>query len=204
MSDRLTTDLLVNELKEVTEWQSLGLNLGLGMAAIKEIEQDHQDMARRRMETLDRWVRKEAKASWVMVIEALEKMSELRLASKLREKYYTQQQITSSDVEPADSQAVERVLKVDRKEEVAQEKGLGEMYLKLVTSAGASLKDIKLSPKEVKIFSQCYLDHAVTSNQGQQADSLVTERVLMVDYRRDAFAREMESLRDKYSQLWRV
>ena len=133
MSDRLTTDLLVNELKEVTEWQSLGLNLGLGMAAIKEIEQDHQDMARRRMETLDRWVRKEAKASWVMVIEALEKMSELRLASKLREKYCTQQQITSSDVEPADSQAVERVLKVDRK---LRRGGSGERSRRNVSQVG--------------------------------------------------------------------
>ena len=164
MSDHLTTDLLVNELKEVTEWQSLGLNLGLCMAAIKEIEQDYQDMARRRMETLDRWLRKEANPSWVMVIEALEKMSELRLANKLREKYCTQQQITRSDLEPANSQAAGRVLKVDRREEVAQEiEGLGEAYLRLVTSTEASLEDTKPSPKEIKRFSQCYLGHAVTT-----------------------------------------
>ena len=164
MSDHLTTDLLVNELKEVTEWQSLGLNLGLSMAVIKEIEHDHQDMARRRLETLDRWIRKEANPSWVMVIEALEKVSELRLANKLREKYCTQQQISSSDVEPADSQAAERELKVDRKDMVGQGiEGLGETYLRLVTSTEASLEKTNSSPKEIKRFSQCYLGHAVTT-----------------------------------------
>ena len=127
MSDhvsKLTTDLLIHELKDVTGWEYLGFYLGFGMADIKEIEQDHPDTARRRMEMLDRWMRKEVSPSWEMVIEALEKMSELRLAHQLREKYCTQQHKdekppTSMSEEQADSQAIERVLKVDRKDKVA-------------------------------------------------------------------------------------
>ena len=50
MSDsvsKLTTDLLVHELKHVTGWEYLGFFLGFDMTDIKEIEQDHPDTARR-------------------------------------------------------------------------------------------------------------------------------------------------------------
>ena len=90
MSDRvstLATDLLVKELKEVAEWQTLGLYLGLSMTEIKEIEQDYSDAARRRMAMLDKWTRKENSPTWLKVIEALEHMSEVRLANQLRNKY---------------------------------------------------------------------------------------------------------------------
>ena len=76
-------------------------------------------------------MRKGANPSWVIVIElALEKMAELRLANKLREKYCAQQQITRSNVELSDSEAAERMLMVDRKDMVCQGiEGLGETYI---------------------------------------------------------------------------
>ena len=77
MSDhvsKLTSDLLVHELKEVVEWQQLGVYLGLSMAEIKEIEQDHLYTARRRMEMLNKWMKKKVNPSWLVVIEALERM----------------------------------------------------------------------------------------------------------------------------------
>ena len=89
MSDHittLTTDLLVHELNGVTNWQYLGMFLGLDMAEIKEIEQDYLDTPRRRMEMLDKWMKK-GNPSWEMVVDALEKMSEQRLADQLRIKY---------------------------------------------------------------------------------------------------------------------
>ena len=54
--------------------------LGLGMAEIKEIEQDHLDTPHRRMEMLEKWMRKQGNSSWEMMVDALEKMSEWRLA----------------------------------------------------------------------------------------------------------------------------
>ena len=169
MSDHittLTTDLLVHELNGVTNWQYLGMFLGkLGMAEIKEIEQDHPDTPRRRMEMLEKWMRKEGNPSWEMVVEALEKMSEQRLADQLRVKYCTQQHqdekpLTSKSEEQADSQVteMEKVLKVDRKDAVAQEiESLEENYLILVTSTEFAVEDTNPSPKKIKRFSQFYM-----------------------------------------------
>ena len=130
MSDHitsLTTDLLVHELNGVTCWQYLGMFLGLGMAEIKEIEQDHPDTPCRRMEMLEKWMKK-GNPSWEMVIEALEKMSEQRLANQLRVKYCTQQHqdeksLTSKSEKQVDSQVteMEEVLKEDREGALTQE-----------------------------------------------------------------------------------
>ena len=162
MSDRvskLTTDLLVHELKDVTGWQYLGFYLGFGMADVKEIEQDHTDTARRRMEMLDRWMRKEVSPSWEMVIEALEKMSELRLAHQLREKYCTQQHKdekppTSMSEEQADSQAIERVLRVHRKDRVAREiEGFEDKYFLIVRETEVAVGKTNPSETDIKRFS---------------------------------------------------
>ena len=160
MSDcvsKLTTDLLIQELKDVTGWQALGFYFGFGMADIKEIEQDHPDTARRRMEMLDRWMRKEVSPSWMMVTEALEKMSEQRLAHQLRKKYCTQQE------EQADSQATERVLKVHRKDRVAQKiEGLEDRYFVVVRKTEVALEDKNPSKTDIKRFSKYYMSKKVT------------------------------------------
>ena len=171
MSDHVTTltaDLLIHELKEITKWQSLGLYLGLSIADIEEIEQDHPDTARRRMEMLKRWMSREVSPSWAMVVEALEKMSELRLAHQLREKYCTQQHKdekppTSTSEEQADSQAIERVLKVDRKDRVAREiEGFEDKYLVIVRELEATLKRENPSGREINRFSNYYMSKEVT------------------------------------------
>ena len=79
--------LLTKELK-VARWQTLGIQLGMTEDEIREIEQDHPgDTARRRTAMLDKWLRKEENPSWVSIIEALESMSEVNLAKKIRKKY---------------------------------------------------------------------------------------------------------------------
>ena len=93
MSDhisKLTTNLLEHELVKVTKRDQLGLFLGLDMADIKEIEQNHHELAHKRLAMLDKWTSKQGSASWEMVIEALENISELVLANQLREKYCAQ------------------------------------------------------------------------------------------------------------------
>ena len=171
MSDRvskLTTDILVHELKDVTGWECLGFYLGFGMADIKEIEQDHPNTARRRMEMLDRWMRKEVSPSWEMVIEALEKMSELRLAHQLRGKYCTQQHKdekppTSMSEEQADSQAIVREIKVDRKDRVAREmEGVKDRYLVIVINTEAAIKSGNPSERDIEWFSDYYMSKEVT------------------------------------------
>ena len=79
--------LLVQELK-AARWHTLGMYLGMTEDEIREIEQDHPgDTARRRVAMLDKWLKKEENPSWIRVIEALEEMSEVTLAKKIRKKY---------------------------------------------------------------------------------------------------------------------
>ena len=171
MSDHVTTltaDLLILELKGITKWQFLGFFLGLGMADIKEIEEDYSDTARRRMEVLYKWMRNEVSPSWMMIIEALEKMSELRLAHQLREKYCTQQHKdekppTSTSEEQADSQEIERVLKVYRKDRVAREiEGFEDRYLIVVRKTEIALDSMNPSARDIKRFSNYYMSNEVT------------------------------------------
>ena len=125
---------------------------------------------------LDKWTRKQSNASWEMVIEALEKMSELRLASRLREKYCRTQHHTehSGDEKPsektlkseeqAEVTEMEKVLKLDRKDAVAQEiEILEENYLKVVTSTECAVENTKPTAKKIKRFSQFYMKDEVTS-----------------------------------------
>ena len=90
MSDHIkievTHNLLVRELCKVTEWDVLGIYLGLDECEITEIERDHQSNARRRIAMLAKWMEKDVDASWEKVINALESMSQIRLANQLKEK----------------------------------------------------------------------------------------------------------------------
>ena len=168
MSDHnttLTTDLLVQELNKVTNWQLLGLCLGLDMAEIDEIERDHPNTSRKRMEMFEKWMRKQINPSWEMVVEALKKTPELRLADQLRVKYCTQQhqdekQLTSKSEEQGDSQVnkAERVLKVDRKDMVSQEiESFKVNYFELVTSTEDALQNLGLPARKIKRFTQFYM-----------------------------------------------
>ena len=167
MSDhvsKLTSNLLELELVKVTKWDQLGLYLGLKMADIEEIELNHQDLFRRRMAMFEKWIRKEGNASWMMVVEALEKMSELALASQLRKKYCTQQctddekpQMGRCEEPQADLQTTERVLKMDRKETVATElERLEEEYFHLVFNTESAVAEANPPVIKLKRFSEYY------------------------------------------------
>ena len=85
-----TIQLLTKDVK-VARWQTLGIHLGMTEDEIREIEQDYSgDTARRRTAMLDKWLRKEENPSWVSIIEALESMSEVNLAKKMRKKHISE------------------------------------------------------------------------------------------------------------------
>ena len=173
ISTLITTDRLVHELKGI-EWQTLGLYLGFGMAEIKEIEQDHLDTPRRRMEMLEKWMRKEGNPSWEMVVEALEKMYELRLAHQLRLKYCTQQHQdekppTSTrmrDMSPS-SHVTERVIMLHYKDRIVQEmENVTDEYLYLVRAAESALHNANPTLRDINRFSRYYLSHEVKTVKG--------------------------------------
>ena len=151
--DSLTVGQLVQELNEVTEWQILGKFLGLSMSVIKEIDRDNHDTASKRLAMFDKWLRNEVNPSWMKIVEGLEKMSELRLANRLKNKYCEKQENETSEKSLA-----ERELKIDRSETIAQEiDDFGENYLKLVMRTESTLEDTHPSSRNIKRFSQCYM-----------------------------------------------
>ena len=171
----IKVDLLLQELKNV-EWDTLGTHLGLSQSEIRDIENDHKNTGRRRIVMFDLWLRKEENPSWVKIIAALEKMSETNLASKLRKKYQQQRPgneenrpaTTRTCEEPTDQQmksVTERVLKVDRKDQVARElESIKDGYARLVMSAESAIVTANPSPQQLKRFSQLYMsDRVVTS-----------------------------------------
>ena len=178
MSEPLKVDLLLQELKNV-EWDTLGTYLGLSQSEIRDIEHDHQNTGRRRIVMLDLWVRKEENPSWVKIIAALEKMSETRLASQLRKKYQQQPSdenrpmtvLTSEDLELAVQQA--RVLKVDRKDQVARElENIEKRYFQLMMSAESALETANPSPRQLMRFSQFYMSDRVVTTVEELFDCL--------------------------------
>ena len=161
MSDHvttLTTDLLVHELKGIRKWDVLGLFLGLGMAEIMKIEQVHRDTPRRRMAMLEKWMRSEDNPSWEMLVEALEKISEQRLADHLRVKYCIQQ-VTQPGPEIVTQPEPEIVMiKLDRKDAIGRElENFEYKYLELLITAESALENANPSPKQIKRFSRCYM-----------------------------------------------
>ena len=179
MSDRIilfNTSLLAQEIEEVVEWHRLGLYLGLSEKDIREIELNHQELARRRTAMLDKWTRKQCNASWEMVIVALEKMSELRLANKLREKYCDTQQddekpiasekpTTSKSEGLANWQEAERVVTLDyRRHAVAREiENIRDKYFELVKKTESAVDSVKPSSRDLKRFSKFHMTNHVTS-----------------------------------------
>ena len=151
--DSPTVDQLVQELNEVTEWQILGKFLGLSMSVIKEIDQDCHDTASKKLAMFDKWLRNKVNPSWKKVVEGLEKMSELGLANRLKNKYCEEQENETSEKSLA-----KRELKIDRSETIAQEiDDFGENYLKLVMRTESTLEDTHPSSRNIKRFSQCYM-----------------------------------------------
>ena len=167
----LTFHLLVQELK-VARWHTLGIQLGMTEDEIKEIEQDHPgDTARRRTAMLDKWLKKQTSPSWESIIEALENMSEKRLANKLRNKYMSpslrpSKQPAQADVCLAETQPTSSniLLEVDRSDPIPVDmEELRDLYYELVTETEKDLENANLSSRDIKRFSQVHMTDEVST-----------------------------------------
>ena len=174
MSHTLKVDLLLQELKNV-EWDTLGTYLGLSQSEIRDIENDHRNTGRRRVEMFDLWLRKEENPSWVKILAALEKMSETSLVIQLRKKYQRQpnDEMTKLTSEDLEQQTVTRVLKVDREDQVTRElESIKKTYAQLVMSAESALETANPSPRQLKRFSQLYMSDRVVTTVEELFDCL--------------------------------
>ena len=70
--------ILCNELVSVSDWRTLGLNLGVQDYELDQIERNHptEGSGRWRQETFSVWLRRKSSASWQDVVGALQQMGE--------------------------------------------------------------------------------------------------------------------------------
>ena len=150
--------VLVQELKSV-QWDTLGINLGLSVEEIQEIELDHQTTSRRRSEMLNKWLKKELNPTWLMVVDALEKMSENRLANRLRNAYDA-----ASPAHTPSASSEELELTIGRNDEIARAiEDLSDEYFTLIRETESAVKRMNPSLNDLKRFSQFYIGNGVST-----------------------------------------
>ena len=157
--------LLTQELNWVARWQTLGIHLGMTEDEITEIEQNYPgDTARRRTAMLDKWLKKEENPSWRRVIDALENMSEMSLANKLRNKYMSPSQQPAVDVCLAEPQPTSSnvLLEVDRSDPIPIDmEKLSDLYHDLVKETETDLGSV--NTRDIQRFSEHYMTEEVTT-----------------------------------------
>ena len=78
---------LFSALKTVSNWYMLGFYLGLPKHDLNDIEKDHQESDRRKLEMVDRWLQSTSTGSWEDVVKALCQIGEKRVAERIRQEY---------------------------------------------------------------------------------------------------------------------
>ena len=83
------TATLCNELGSVSDWHTLGLNLGVKDHELDQIERSHptEGCGRWKQETFSLWLRRKSSASWRDVVQALRQMGENTEAKRIELKY---------------------------------------------------------------------------------------------------------------------
>ena len=76
------------ELKRVTNWALLGINLGVPVYELTKITKDYKGRSdQQRLQMLNLWLQCTPTASWGEVVHALELMGERREAERIQRKY---------------------------------------------------------------------------------------------------------------------
>ena len=80
---------LCNELTGISDWSTLGLNLGVPYCLLKEIRSNYstEGCGACRRETLVLWLKHTPNASWRDVVQALRQMGENAVAERIEQKY---------------------------------------------------------------------------------------------------------------------
>ena len=85
-STRLELKEVLNELKEVTKWHELGVQLGVPAHKLNAIDRQHtQDTDRSKTEVIIWWLQNIEDTSWKKLAQAVEEIEHKVLAKKLRE-----------------------------------------------------------------------------------------------------------------------
>lgn len=81
--------LVIDELKEITDWKQFGHNLGLTSKFLKKL--DGMNPVNCREAVIHKWQAMYPHDSWADIVVALEKMGEVKLAGNLCDKYVNQE-----------------------------------------------------------------------------------------------------------------
>ena len=95
---------LIHELAAISDqWIELGKHLNIPLPVMKKIECDTVRLERRQAKLFQYWVKNETEPTWQKVVDALEAIGEVELASKLTKKYITTFQCPTSNSQPVGS-----------------------------------------------------------------------------------------------------
>ena len=80
---------LLDAVRDVVDWHSLGLELKLSAADLRTIELQYSvhGVPRQKSAMFDRWLAQDVDASWSTLAAALDRMGENKAARAVREKY---------------------------------------------------------------------------------------------------------------------
>ena len=93
----LSVELLVKELKNVTNWREFGVALGIPVSKLDCIKLDNSDVEDKKIQMFQFWLQYKLDASWKTVIQALEQNSYLVLAATLSKRYLLSDSSNTSD-----------------------------------------------------------------------------------------------------------
>ena len=86
-SDCVSMNEVFPLLKEVTEWEELGLHLGLSLAAIMEIRSIPGGVGEKRIVMMSKWLQSDLEATWDKLAKALLKLNYKVLSTQIRKKF---------------------------------------------------------------------------------------------------------------------
>ena len=91
---------LTNALREVDDWQDLGIQLDIKYHELQKFVSEHQKTEERKRAMLQFWLDRDTQASWKKVISALSEMKLNRVAEEIKRKYQMPPSTQSEDVPP--------------------------------------------------------------------------------------------------------
>ena len=91
---------LTNVLREVDDWEDLGIQLDIEYHELQKFISEHQKTEKRKRAMLQFWLDHDTQASWEKVISALSEMKLNRVAEEIKRKYQLPSSTQSEDVPP--------------------------------------------------------------------------------------------------------
>ena len=88
---------LTNALREVDDWEDLGIQLDIQYHELQKFVSEHQKTEERKRAMLQFWLDHDTKASWNKVISALSEMKLNRVAEEIKRKYQMPSSTQSED-----------------------------------------------------------------------------------------------------------